>query len=76
MPVIIVRASDMGKTGYETYTELNADKDFFARLEKIRIAAGTAMGIADVADKGDPEADHDCAGQGWRNAHRALLHAA
>ena len=55
MPVIIVRASDMGKTGYETYTELNADKDFFARLEKIRIAAGTAMGIANVADKVIPK---------------------
>ena len=55
MPVIILRASDMGKTGHESHTELNADKDFFARLEKIRIAAGTAMSIADVANKVIPK---------------------
>jgi hypothetical protein len=55
MPVILIRAKDMGKTGYETRLELNGDAAFLARLEKIRIAAGTAMGITNVADRVIPK---------------------
>jgi 2-methylaconitate cis-trans-isomerase PrpF len=55
MPVIIARATDFGKTGYESVTELNADKAFLTRLEKTRIAAGQRMGIHDAADRVIPK---------------------
>ncbi len=48
MPMMMMRASDMGKTGYETVKELEADKDFMARMEALRLKAGFAMGFGDV----------------------------
>ncbi|MDX1485285.1 MAG: 4-oxalomesaconate tautomerase [Alphaproteobacteria bacterium] len=50
MPVMMMRAEAMGKTGYESAAELDADKDFFARLEPIRRKAGELMGLGDVSD--------------------------
>ncbi len=55
MPVMIARAEDFGKTGYESVSELNADQAFMARLEKTRIDAGKRMGIADAADRVIPK---------------------
>jgi len=55
MPVMLVRASDLGKTGSESPRELDADLDFMRRLEAIRIEAGIAMGIADAADRVIPK---------------------
>jgi hypothetical protein len=55
MPVMLVRATDLGKTGYETRAELNDDGAFLKRLETIRIAAGTAMGITNVAERVIPK---------------------
>jgi 2-methylaconitate cis-trans-isomerase PrpF len=55
MPIMLVRASDLGKTGSEGWTELNADAAFLARLEQLRIKAGEAMGIQNVADKVIPK---------------------
>lgn len=49
MPMMMVRASDMGKTGYETVKELEGDKAFMARLEALRLKAGLAMGFGDVS---------------------------
>jgi 2-methylaconitate cis-trans-isomerase PrpF len=50
MPVVLIRASDLGKTGYETPADLNADREFMRRLEALRIEAGKLMGIPDAAD--------------------------
>lgn len=50
MPVVLMDARDLGKTGQEEPAALNADQPFLARLEQIRIAAGQAMGIANAAD--------------------------
>src|SRR6476660_3462866 len=55
MPVVIARAADFGKSGYESVSELNADTAFMARLEKMRIAAGQRMGIHDAADRVIPK---------------------
>src|ERR1700739_4736045 len=55
MPVMILRAHDMGKTARETPAELQADRAFMARLEQLRIAAGARMGIADAADRVIPK---------------------
>jgi 4-oxalomesaconate tautomerase len=55
MPVLILRAADFGKTGYETPAELDADKKFKQRLEEIRILAGQRMGLGDVRSKVIPK---------------------
>ena len=49
MPVILMRAEDLGKTGHETATELDADKGLFERMEVIRRKAGVLMGMGDVS---------------------------
>ncbi len=55
MPVVVLRAADFGKSGYETPAELNADKAFKARLEEVRLAAGELMGLGDVRSKVVPK---------------------
>ena len=45
-PVVILRAADFGKTGHETPAELDADADFLARLEGVRLEAAARMGLA------------------------------
>ena len=55
MPVVVLRAADLGKSGYETPAELDADKRFKARLEEIRILAGERMGLGDVRSKVVPK---------------------
>ncbi len=55
MPVVVIKASDMGKTGYESCEELSADEDFRARLEAIRLQAGKLMNLGDVTSKVVPK---------------------
>ena len=55
MPLVLFRASDVGRTGYESVAELNADTELKARIEKLRIAAGHAMGLGDVTSKNYPK---------------------
>jgi len=55
MPVVVVPAGSLGKTGYEAPRELDADRDFKARLEKLRLAAGILMGLGDVSHKVVPK---------------------
>lgn len=55
MPVVIARARDFGKTAGETAKELDADKDFFARIEKVRRAASLAMGMGDAEGRVIPK---------------------
>ena len=55
MPVVVLRAADFGKSGYETPAELDADKKFKSRLEEIRIVAGQRMGLGDVRSKVVPK---------------------
>lgn len=55
MPMVIARAEDFGLTGHETADALNENADFFARMEPIRIQAGEAMGIRDVANSVTPK---------------------
>lgn len=45
MPVVFVRAVDMGITGYETPVELDNNRDFFEKLECIREEASHKMGL-------------------------------
>ncbi|MBU6485078.1 MAG: 4-oxalomesaconate tautomerase [Betaproteobacteria bacterium] len=55
MPLVIFRASDVGCTGAETVARLNADTALKARIERLRIAAGHAMGLGDVAARNYPK---------------------
>ena len=55
MPVIVVRAEDMGVTGYESPADLEANKDLVALKERIRLKAGPMMNLGDVAKKSVPK---------------------
>ena len=55
MPMVIARAADFGLTGYESAAQLDADRAFFARMEALRIKAGAAMGLTDVARSVTPK---------------------
>lgn len=48
MPVVVMRASDVGITGAETPAELEADTRLRALLESIRLQAGPLMRLGDV----------------------------
>lgn len=50
MPMVMARASDLGVTGHESSAELDANPDFFARIEAIRQKAGEMMGFGDVSE--------------------------
>jgi len=49
MPLMMIRASDMGLTGRERPAELDANAVFLARLESLRLKAGLLMGLGDVS---------------------------
>jgi 2-methylaconitate cis-trans-isomerase PrpF len=49
MPLVIMRAGDLGLTGREMPADLDAHGALLERLEAIRRAAGRAMGLGDVS---------------------------
>jgi 2-methylaconitate cis-trans-isomerase PrpF/tripartite-type tricarboxylate transporter receptor subunit TctC len=49
MPLVIVRARDLGLSGREAPAELDADRALLERIEALRCAAGRAMGLGDVS---------------------------
>ncbi len=55
MPVIVMRAADVGRTGYEPREALDKDMELKARIERIRLAAGPLMNLGDVAQKVVPK---------------------
>ncbi|MFC6673324.1 4-oxalomesaconate tautomerase [Marinobacterium aestuariivivens] len=55
MPVVILRAGDMGISGQETREELEANQELRAKLESIRLQAGPLMNLGDVKDKSVPK---------------------
>jgi len=55
MPVVVMAAAALGVTGYETRDELNANSALKLRIESIRLQAGRAMNLGDVAKKVVPK---------------------
>jgi 4-oxalomesaconate tautomerase len=55
MPVVCVRAEDLGLTGYETPQEIEANDVVCQRVELLRQAAGALMNLGDVTDKSIPK---------------------
>jgi 4-oxalomesaconate tautomerase len=55
MPVVLMRAADLGKRGDESPEALEADTETKARIERIRLAAGPKMNLGDVLKKTVPK---------------------
>lgn len=55
MPCVIMRAEDVGATGYEDRDTLDAAVTLKQRLEAIRLLAGPLMNLGDVKDKSVPK---------------------
>jgi 2-methylaconitate cis-trans-isomerase PrpF len=55
MPCMFLPAAAVGKSGYETKEELDADKGLVARLQELRLIAGERMGLGDVREKVIPK---------------------
>lgn len=50
MPMVLMRAADLGITGYEDPQLLTANRALIDRMTGIRIEAGKLMGMGDVSD--------------------------
>lgn len=55
MPCVVMRAADVGVTGYEDRATLDGDAALKARLETIRLAAGPLMNLGEVKRKSVPK---------------------
>ncbi|WP_134706697.1 4-oxalomesaconate tautomerase [Rahnella sp. CJA17(1/100)] len=55
MPVILLRAADFGRSGYESREQLDADTELKKRLESIRLQAGPKMKLGDVTQRTVPK---------------------
>lgn len=55
MPLVMMRAKDLNRTGYESVTDMNEDTELKAKLEDLRIKAGHLMGLGDVTSKTYPK---------------------
>lgn len=55
MPLVMFRAADVGRTGYGSVADMNADTELKARIERLRLACGHAMGLGDVSAKNYPK---------------------
>lgn len=49
MPLVVLRARDLGLTGREAPADLDADAALLARIEAVRLEAGRRMGLGDVS---------------------------
>ena len=55
MPCVVMKAADVGVTGYEDRETLDGDAALKARIEAIRLAVGERMNLGDVTDKSVPK---------------------
>ncbi len=55
MPVVLMRATDFGITGYETKAELDDNILLKQQVESIRLQAGHKMNLGDVTDQSVPK---------------------
>lgn len=55
MPCVVMKAEDVGVTGYESREELDNATELKARIEAIRLAVGERMNLGDVKDKSVPK---------------------
>lgn len=55
MPMVLLRADAVGRTGRESVAELNADTELKSTLETLRLRCGELMGLGDVTSKTFPK---------------------
>ena len=55
MPLVMFKASDVGRTGYESVTEMNADIELKTKIEALRLQVSLIMGLGDVSQKNYPK---------------------
>lgn len=55
MPCVVMKAQDVGITGYEDRDTLDADTALKAKIEAIRLAVGDKMNLGDVKEKSVPK---------------------
>lgn len=55
MPVVLLRAKDLGISGFESREELEANQELREKLESIRLQAGPVMNLGDVEKKSVPK---------------------
>jgi 4-oxalomesaconate tautomerase len=55
MPCVVMKAADVGITGYEDRDALDNDAALKAKIEAIRLAVGARMNLGDVRDKSVPK---------------------
>lgn len=55
MPCVVMKAADVGITGYEDRDWLDANIELKARIEAIRLAVGERMNLGDVKEKSVPK---------------------
>lgn len=55
MPCVVMKADDVGVTGYESREDLDGATDLKAKLEAIRLAVGERMNLGDVSSKSVPK---------------------
>jgi 4-oxalomesaconate tautomerase len=55
MPVVLLRAEDLGVSGHETPDELEANAALKAKVEAVRLACGPLMNLGDVTSKNVPK---------------------
>ncbi len=55
MPMVLMRAADLGLTGLEGRAEIDNNKELLARIETIRLEAGLRMGFGDVTESVMPK---------------------
>lgn len=55
MPEVVLRAADLGITGYESPAELEANETLKDKLERIRRTVGPLMNLGDVSQKTVPK---------------------
>lgn len=55
MPCVVMKAEDVGTTGYEDRGSLDTNEALKARIEAIRLAVGERMKLGDVREKSVPK---------------------
>ena len=55
MPLVLFKASDIGRTGYESVEAMNADTELKTRIEALRLQVSVLMGLGDVRTKNYPK---------------------
>lgn len=55
MPMVLVRATDLQRTAYESTADLNNDEALKTLLEQLRLTASLKMGLGDVSRKNYPK---------------------